>query len=525
MQNCFARWFSLTVVFLVFSNLLLAGGCLPSPATSPSLSPQAAVSASPAIPTITEPTMSQPATVTPQPAPTATAKVIPQYVLEAELDYGRHFLRVNQRITYFNSSAQPLSELALVIEPNRYVGTFRLNSLLVAGTETKEKVLWQEINQLRLPLATALLPGESLEIVIAYELNLPSPQPNPATRPVPFGWTTQQTNLVDWYPFIPPYREEIGWLAHQPGYFGEHLVSEVADYEVVIRIKDGLNVRTTAAAQPLGQASPGELTLAASAPARAENGAFLFSLSKGRSFAWSVSHLYTVTAAQVGDTTIYSYAFPAHDTAGQAALQTTAQALELYQRLFGDYPHPTLSVVEADFLDGMEYDGLVFLSKGFYNLYQGTPTEYLVAIAAHETAHQWWYALVGNDQALDPWLDEALCTYSEKIYYEQVAPEALPWWWTYRIDFYQPSGWINGSIYDYTAFPNAYEAYRNAVYLNGAKFLEEVRQSLGDEAFFAFLRQYAETYRHRLATASDFVELLKTFATPELETILQKYLR
>lgn len=118
-----------------------------------------------------------------------------------------------------------------------------------------------------------------------------------------------------------------------------------------------------------------------------------------------------------------------------------------------------------------------------------------------------------------------MCTYSEKIYYESLAPDALPWWWTYRVDFYQPSGWINGSIYDYTVFPNAYEAYRNAVYLNGAKFLEEIRQSVGDEAFSTFLGQYAETYRHRVATAEGFLELLKTFATPELETILQKYMR
>lgn len=148
-----------------------------------------------------------------------------------------------------------------------------------------------------------------------------------------------------------------------------------------------------------------------------------------------------------------------------------------------------------------------------------------MAIAAHEAAHQWWYGLVGNDQALEPWLDEALCTYSERIYYEHVAPEALPWWWTYRIDFYQPSGWINGSIYDYTAFPNAYEAYRNAVYLNGAKFLEEIRQAIGDEAFFSFLRIYAESYRHQIATGQDFFELLRSVSSQDLEPLVTKFFR
>lgn len=459
------------------------------------------------------------------PTPSVPPENIPRYTLRAELEYSRHFLRVEQTISLVNPSTQPLEEILLVVEPNRYPATFSLKNLIVGGEELSERAQWVEVNQLRLPLPATWQPDEKLEVKLTYELNLPSPQPAQGARPVPFGWTAQQTNLVDWYPLIPPYRQGSGWLAHRPGYFGEHVVSEVADYEVSIRIRDPLTVRTTASANPLGEPSAGQLTLAASSPAQERDGVFHFSLPKGRSFVWSVSHLYSVTSVQVGEVTLYSYAFPAHRLAGEAALNTAAQALELFQRLFGDYPRLTLSVVEADFLDGMEYDGLVFLSKGFYNLYQGSPAEYLVAIAAHEVAHQWWYALVGNDQALEPWLDEALCTYSERIYYENLAPEALPWWWTYRIDFYQPSGWINGSIYDYTALPNAYEAYRNAVYLNGAKFLEEVRQTVGDDAFFAFLRRYADTYRHRIATGEEFLGMLRAVSSQDLDPVLKKYLR
>jgi len=38
---------------------------------------------------------------------------------------------------------------------------------------------------------------------------------------------------------------------------------------------------------------------------------------------------------------------------------------------------------------------------------------FLDVITQHETAHQWFYSLVGNDQAHDPWLDEALATWSQ----------------------------------------------------------------------------------------------------------------
>ena len=36
-------------------------------------------------------------------------------------------------------------------------------------------------------------------------------------------------------------------------------------------------------------------------------------------------------------------------------------------------------------------------------------------VAVHELAHQWFYAMVGDSQARDPWLDEAFATYAEEV--------------------------------------------------------------------------------------------------------------
>ncbi len=88
----------------------------------------------------------------------------------------------------------------------------------------------------------------------------------------------------------------------------------------------------------------------------------------------------------------------------------------------------------------MEYDGLYYLGESYYRQYKGEPLSYLVAIAAHETAHQWFYGVVGNDPAIEPWLDEALATYSELLYYQRYFPESANDWWTFRVDAYSPSG-------------------------------------------------------------------------------------
>ena len=472
----------------------------PAPVSSPSSEPP---------PVTLVPTGTPVLTLTEQPSgpfvPTATRVGPPQntlYNLNAVLNYGEHTVGVEEQIRYVNKSSESIPEMLLVVEPLYYSGVFELKSLTWEGGQDIQSYSWDG-SFLTFPLTEPLTPSQEIAFRLTYQLQLPSPTPSAETRPVPFGYTARQANLVDWYPYVPPYEVGQGWLAHRAGFFGEHQVYELADFKVTIQMSDQRS----------------DLIVAASSADEGTADIHQYHLNDARNFVWSVSPDYKVKSRLVGDVSILSYSFAYHELAGEATLQTTAEALELYNRLFGAYPRNQLSVVEADFLDGMEYEGLYFLSNGFYNLYQGTPAEYLVAIAAHETAHQWWYAMVGNDQAIEPWLDEAFCTYSERIYYENVHPEALDWWWAYRVNYYDPKGWVDGSIYN----PDGYRAYRDAIYLNGALFLEDLRKLIGDEAFFASLQDYARQYTHQIATSADFFRVVGEHSTVDLMPLKEKY--
>lgn len=453
-------------------------------------------------------------TFTPSPTLVLPADVSPRtlYRLTAVLDYDAHFLLVDEQIRYTNNLQQTISDLRLMVDPLYYPGVFTLKSLSWADGQPINDYT-TESGQLAFPLPEPLLPGESMELALNYELRLPSPVPSAEVRPIPFGYTSRQANFVDWYPTVPPYIPGTGWLAHQAGFFGEHQVYELADFEVSIKL-DG-----SPPAPASGDQATGSFQIAASAPVRVEGEWHHYQHLAARNFAWSASRDYQVFSATVGDTTILSYAFPFHADAGEAALQATAETLEMLNEMYEPYPRPLLSVVEADFLDGMEYDGIYFLSNGFYNLFQGQPGEYLITIAAHETAHQWFYGMVGNDQALEPWLDEALCTYHERIYYEKVHPEALDWWWAYRINYYNPQGWVDGSIYN----PQGYRAYRDAVYLNGALFLENLRQQIGDQAFFAFLTDYVTRSKDRISTTDSFFSILSEHTDLDLSPLISQF--
>jgi hypothetical protein len=407
----------------------------------------------------------------------------PQQQLEAVLDYAAHQLSVRQVLTYPNTLEVPLAELVLAVEADARPGVLALETFLVDGAPLapeRDGARW------RLPLARPLASGQSLRLESAYTLALPPLPPGAADAAGGLGWTARQTNLGGWYPVVAPWRDG-SWLVHPAGGSGEHDVLAAADYIVTFTV-----------------VGPPEVALAASAAGQPVELAgarrWQFAAAELRSFALSAGHEYRVSERAAGTTTVRAYTFPEHTRAGAAALEAAARALTVYGRLYGDYPYPQLALVEADFADGLEFAGLFFLGREYYAGYDGTPQNWLTAIAVHETAHQWWYGLVGNDQALEPWLDEALATYSELLYYESVHPKLVSWWWDFRVRRFQPVGPVDATIYELPAF----RPYVDAVYLRGALFLHELRGAAGDAAFFAALQRYAAAHRAGLASGTDF---------------------
>jgi Peptidase family M1 domain len=98
-----------------------------------------------------------------------------------------------------------------------------------------------------------------------------------------------------------------------------------------------------------------------------------------------------------------------------AYLSAAARALTTFSQRYGPYPWRTYTVVvEADRSTmGDEYPTLVFIS-----------TDLGASVVTHETAHQWFYSLVGNNQARDPWLDESLAEWATDRLFGAVATDA-----------------------------------------------------------------------------------------------------
>ena len=245
----------------------------------------------------------------------------------------------------------------------------------------------------------------------------------------------------------------------------------------------------------------------------------LIQLEAARGIVWSASLQFENLEINVGDEVMRAYVFPEHVAAAQYALEAMAASVTLYEELFGEYPRASLTLIEADFYDGYESDGAFFLDEVYFWDYFRSPNNYLTTLAAHETAHQWWYAQVGSDQAQEPWLDEALSTYCELLFYERYYPDQTGWWWQFRVQRLNPVGYVNTSIYQY----NDVDVYVNAVYLRGASFLRDLRALIGDDAFFTLLREYYTQGKYQQMTSEDFFSLLAEQTSENISTLLAVY--
>lgn len=440
-------------------------------------------------------------TATPLPTnqPEGPQQPLSRYTISAVLDFAAHQLQAEQQVRYTNHTGTELPEVLLLVESNRYAGGFTLESLTwESGGQIADYSLLE--NKLSLPLPAPLLPGETITINLSYSLVLPN-------QNAPYGYTDRQTNLGDWYPYVPPFLPGDGWLVRPDAFLGEHLAYEMAEFEVEIQLAEAFS--------PNG----GELIIAASSIPEVADGVYRYYHAPARNFAWTVSDLYLQQETMAGDVLVKGYSFPFHPQADTPALEETAKAVTIFSEIFEPYPHQALSVVEADFLDGMEYDGLIFLSHAFYDYYTGDPQSNLTIIAAHEVAHQWWYGLVGNDQALEPWLDEAMSTISEVFFYESAYPDLVDWWWENRIYFHDPQGWVDTTIYEADGF----YPYRDAVYLRGALFLGELRDVLGEDGFEQFISDYLSTFRYRQVNGDDFFSLLSRHTSTDISPMITEY--
>ena len=189
-----------------------------------------------------------------------------------------------------------------------------------------------------------------------------------------------------------------------------------------------------------------------------------------------------VAVGHVGDTRVHVYARTA--TARSRLLAQATRWLGKLEPLLGPYPWPVLTVAETAGGYGVESPGAIWIPRGVL-------PRNLSWLVAHEIAHQWFYGLVGNDQATQPFADEApgdfLARYVTGSFRVSRCATAV----------------LDRSIYRYSA-----ACYFEIVYVQGGRLLADVRHRVGSTVFFRALRGYLAAHRFGMGSTRALIAAL-----------------
>jgi aminopeptidase N len=370
-----------------------------------------------------------------------------------------------------------------------------------------------EGSALRLLLPEPLAPGEEVTVTMAFSVDVPRRTEGYTL----FGWEDGILSLPGFYPALAVRYEAAGsdvggWATDVPPLFADVLFNPVALYD-------------------LRFSAPAALTVVASGTTleteTEQDGQRTWHIVGGplRDMTVLVSDRWQSLSDTAAGATVTSYYLTGAEAAGQAALFHAAAALRLYSDLYGGYPYTEFDVVAAPLgIRGMEYSGLASIGQDLYSRQR----ERLAFLVAHETAHQWWYAQVGNDPLAHPWLDEGPAEYAAFDYYRgiygQTAAENLlseRWQTPYAV---ATNRGIDSPV-DQAASTMTADNYELLTYAKAALFFDALRGQLGDEMYAQVVRAYLETYRWQVVTPQHFFGLAQTLSGTNLNPLAEEWLR
>lgn len=433
-----------------------------------------------------------------------------EYKIEA--GYDGEFITATESVSFFNDTEEGINELKFNLYPNAFrkdakytpvtveqrplcyykglsYGYISVFAVFVNGEEADFCIEGKDENILTVPLFNTVFPSETVEVTINFKVKL-------AEVVARTGITEKTVNIANWYPVLCVY--DNGFCECEYYSTGDPFYSECADYEVYFTVKNTYAV-----------ASSG---VTVSSKSDHDKITYGFKAQRTRDFAIVMSEEFDCLTETESGVEINYYFYK--DTSPEKTLKTAKAAIKTFSELFGKYPYKKYDVAETQiFAGGMEYPCLSMIDD---NLTEEEREEVVI----HETAHQWWYSVVGNDEISYGFLDEGLTEYSVILFYEK-----NPSYNKNRTDFIKKAMKSYSSyctVYDklygkkdtsmirkLSEFSSDYE-YVNIAYMKGALMHEYLRNAVGEEKFFKGLKKYYSDNMYKTVTPYDYVSVYES---------------
>jgi len=450
--------------------------------------------------------------------PLPNPEEIPHYEIVLDVDFAGGTFSGVERIEFVNTTGEKLDEVFFRLYPNASAiygdGLLSVEEVLVEGDVVETSTSMGE-TILMVALPSPLEDRGTISLELRFN-GRPAVWGSPGGTSSHVGYgiyaaSARTMTLASFYPILAVYDEE-GWNIDPVYEIGDPVFSTIATYSVSVTTEPGLTILTS------GRLTDQELN--------EEQCSYRFAGDGMRDFIITLGKGYTQRIEHVGAAVLRTSFFPEHAQAGQIAMAHAKAAITLYEELFGPFAYNELDLVEVPLerAAGVEYPGLILIAEG----YSDNPYDrFFDIIVSHETAHQWFYAVVGNDVIEEPWLDEAFATFASLLFLEETCGVKVTrmtiadWQASYRSACAcHPEISVTSPLY---RFPDS-ATYNAFVYYGGALFLDEVRRTIGDTAFFAALSAYYHDLAFQVAHAFDLLTHLEEACACDLSEVFSSYL-
>ncbi len=434
---------------------------------------------------------------------------IPQYDIQLEVDFKNAAFKGTAQIDYTNLEEVGLDSLYYRLFPNSGKsygsGSLEVYSVEVNGQEV-QTVLSLDDSVLEVKLSGTLIAGEDIQITISFNGKVPRDFAGDG-----YGIYNMSNNvltLAGWFPILAVYDDE-GWNLDPARSIGDSVYSDIAYYSVELTAPD--NLKAAATGSLVDSRACGDSQICHS-----------FVSGPVRDFVLVLARDFEVISKKLQGTKINAYYLPDHRDAAQNTMNIAINALKTFNNKFGPYPYTELDIVDVPMNGsiGVEFPGIILNSSIIYGD---------TVFTAHEIAHQWWYNVVGNDVIDDPWLDEALTTYSSIIYFEyNSTEEEYQGIFNYFKREHQNNIKAGGDdlvTYGLDHFEElGAKHYSLIVYIKGALFFHSLREKIGDDAFFEALQDYYQLKKYQIASPEDLLDAFERSSGEQLDDLYQEWL-
>ncbi|MCP4360119.1 MAG: M1 family metallopeptidase [Chloroflexi bacterium] len=203
------------------------------------------------------------------------------------------------------------------------------------------------------------------------------------------------------------------------------------------------------------------------------------------------------------------YLFPENQEAFDQSTSMTGEAIDWMGELFGEYPYDEYGYVTVHAPGvSLETQTIVLLSTGMLN----------ERTVIHELAHMWFGDWVSLDSWGEMWRNEGFATYISIM-------------WDHRDDLegleLEMAG-IEAAMEQRGPFPpikdpEPEELFGGFTYFGGALMVHELRQEMGDEAFFAGLQNYFQQYGNGTASDEEFIAIMEEASGKDLGKFFRQW--